>query len=70
MGTGDGERLVRTQLLAAWSAAAVVFYEVTSNVDKKVRAGAERKELQEFLKESNFAKTLLSLRDMFQANNI
>ena len=47
-----------------------VFYEVTSNVDKKVRAGAERKELQEFLKESNFAKTLLSLRDMFQANNI
>lgn len=47
-----------------------VFYEVTAKVDKKVRAGAERKELQEFLKESNFAKTLLSLRDMFQANNI
>jgi outer membrane biosynthesis protein TonB len=47
-----------------------VFYEVTAKVDKKVRAGAERKELQEFLKETNFAKTLLSLRDMFQANNI
>jgi len=47
-----------------------VFYEVTAKVDKKVRAGAERKELQDFLKESNFAKTLLSLRDMFQANNI
>jgi len=47
-----------------------VFYEVTSKVDKKVRAGAERKELQEYLKETNFAKTLLSLRDMFQANNI
>ncbi len=47
-----------------------VFYEVTEKVDKKVRAGAERKELQEFLKETNFAKTLLSLRDMFQANNI
>ena len=47
-----------------------VFYEVTAKVDKKVRAGAERKELQEFLKEINFAKTLLSLRDMFQANNI
>jgi outer membrane biosynthesis protein TonB len=47
-----------------------VFYEVTAQVDKKVRAGAERKELQEFLKETNFAKTLLSLRDMFQANNI
>jgi hypothetical protein len=47
-----------------------VFYEVTTKVDKKVRAGAERKELQEYLKETNFAKTLLSLRDMFQANNI
>jgi outer membrane biosynthesis protein TonB len=47
-----------------------VFYEVTAKVDKKVRAGAERKALQEFLKETNFAKTLLSLRDMFQANNI
>jgi outer membrane biosynthesis protein TonB len=47
-----------------------VFYEVTAKVDKKVRAGAERKELQDFLKETNFAKTLLSLRDMFQANNI
>ena len=47
-----------------------VFYEVTAKVDKKVRAGADRKDLQEFLKETNFAKTLLSLRDMFQANNI
>lgn len=47
-----------------------VFYEVTAKVDKKVRGGADRKELQEFLKETNFAKTLLSLRDMFQANNI
>lgn len=47
-----------------------VFYEVTAKVDKKVRAGADRKELQEFLKETNFAKTLLSLRDMFQSNNI
>ena len=47
-----------------------VFYDVTAKVDKKVRSGADRKELQEFLKETNFAKTLLSLRDMFQANNI
>ena len=47
-----------------------VFYEVTAKVDKQVRAGADRKELQVFLKETNFAKTLLSLRDMFQANNI
>jgi len=47
-----------------------VFYEVTAKVDKQVRAGADRKDLQVFLKETNFAKTLLSLRDMFQANNI
>jgi hypothetical protein len=47
-----------------------VFYEVASKVDRKVVEGADRRELQEFLKETNFAKTLLSLRDMFQANNI
>jgi hypothetical protein len=47
-----------------------VFYEVTSNVEMKRRGGADRKELEEFLKEMNFAKTLLSLRDMFQSNNI
>jgi hypothetical protein len=47
-----------------------VFYEVTEKVDGKVRGGAERPELQEFLKEINFAKTLLSLRDMFQTNGI
>ena len=47
-----------------------VFYEVTGKVDSKVRGGAERPELQEFLKEINFAKTLLSLRDMFQSNGI
>lgn len=47
-----------------------VFYEVASKVDRKVVEGADRRELQEFLKETNFAKTLLSLRDMFQANDI
>jgi len=46
------------------------FYEVTENVEKKRSSGADRKELEEFLKEMNFAKTLLSLRDMFQVNNI
>ena len=46
------------------------FYEVTDNVEKKRRSGADRKELEEFLKEMDFAKTLLSLRDMFQVNNI
>ena len=47
-----------------------VFYEVTANVEKKRRSGADRKELEDWLKEMNFAKTLLSLRDMFQTNNI
>jgi hypothetical protein len=35
-----------------------------------MRAGGTKKDLQEFLKETNFAKTLLALRDMFQANNL
>jgi len=47
-----------------------VFYGVTEKIDKKVKSGAGRPELQEYLKETNFAKTLLALRDMFQANNI
>jgi hypothetical protein len=47
-----------------------VFYEVTGNVEQMAREGATKKQLQEFLKETNFAKTLLALRDMFQANNL
>ena len=47
-----------------------VFYEITSKVDKKLKAGDDRNELHEYLKETNFAKTLLSLRDMFEANGI
>ncbi len=47
-----------------------VFYEVTSKVEAMTRTGATKKEQQEFLKETNFAKTLLALRDMFQANNL
>jgi hypothetical protein len=47
-----------------------VFYEVTSNVEKMMRTGGTKKDLQELLKEMNFAKTLLALRDMFQANNL
>lgn len=46
------------------------FYEVISKVDKKTTAGIAKDELQEFLKEVNFAKILLSLRDMFQNTNI
>jgi len=47
-----------------------VFYEVTAKVEQMAREGATKKQLQEFLKETNFAKTLLALRDMFQANNL
>ena len=47
-----------------------VFYEVTGKIDQQVREGGTKAELQDFLKESNFAKTLLALRDMFQNNNI
>ncbi len=46
------------------------FYEVTGNVEEMARQGATKKQLQEFLKETNFAKTLLALRDMFQASNL
>jgi hypothetical protein len=46
------------------------FYDVTEKVERKTRLGADKSELQEFLKEANFAKTLLALRDMFQANKI
>jgi hypothetical protein len=47
-----------------------VFYEVTGNVETMAREGASKKELQEFLKDTNFAKTLLALRDMFQSNSL
>ena len=47
-----------------------VFYEITTEVESKMKAGANHKELQEFLKDTNFAKTLLSMRDMFKANGI
>ena len=47
-----------------------VFYEITTEVESKMKAGADRNELQEFLKDTNFAKTLLSMRDMFKANGI
>ncbi len=46
------------------------FYEVISQVWEKMEAGIARDELQEFLKESNFAQLLLALRDMFQKNQV
>jgi hypothetical protein len=46
------------------------FYGIISKVDRRMRDGASKEDLQEFLKESNFAQTLLALRDMFQKNDI
>jgi hypothetical protein len=46
------------------------FYEVISTVDKRMSAGIDKNELQDLLKEANFAKILLGLRDMFQKNNV
>jgi hypothetical protein len=46
------------------------FYDVAAKIEEKTREGIDKKQLQELLKESNFARTLLQLRDMFQANDI
>jgi len=46
------------------------FYDIIAKVDQQMRAGVSRDELQRFLKEVNFAQTLLALRDMFQRNAI
>jgi hypothetical protein len=46
------------------------YYEIISKVDEKMRDGISKEELQQYLKESNFAQILLALRDMFQRNEI
>ena len=46
------------------------FYEILGRVRETIRAGTSKDELQAFLKEQNFAKVLLALRDMFQKNEI
>jgi hypothetical protein len=46
------------------------FFDVIAKVDKKLSSGVSKEDLQEFLKEANFAKILLSMRDMFQQNSI
>ena len=46
------------------------FYDIIAKVDHQMRTGVSRDELQRFLKEVNFAQTLLALRDMFQRNAI
>jgi outer membrane biosynthesis protein TonB len=46
------------------------FYEIMSKVDSRMRQGASKSDLQDYLKQSNFARVLLSLRDMFQGHEI
>lgn len=46
------------------------FYEIISKVVDRMDDGIARDQLQDFLKEANFAKVLLSLRDMFQRNGM
>jgi hypothetical protein len=46
------------------------YYEIISKVDDRMRSGVAKEELQEYLKDSNFAQILLALRDMFQRNQI
>ncbi len=46
------------------------FYEIIAKVIDRMDDGIARDQLQDFLKEANFAKVLLALRDMFQRNGI
>jgi hypothetical protein len=46
------------------------FYDLISQVRAKRQAGVQKAEIQRFLNNSNFATTLLALRDMFQKNQI
>ena len=46
------------------------FYDIVEKVNKRMSNGIAKDELQTFLKDHNFAKVLLNLRDMFKKNNI
>jgi hypothetical protein len=46
------------------------FYDLISQVKAKRKSGLSKSDIQRFLNDSNFAKTLLALRDMFQKNQI
>jgi hypothetical protein len=46
------------------------FYDVFSTVESKLEDGIARDQLQDYLKEVNFAQILLAMRDMFQRNKI
>jgi len=46
------------------------FYGLISQVKAKRKSGLSKSDIQRFLNDSNFATTLLALRDMFQKNQI
>ncbi len=46
------------------------FYDIVDQAIERRENGASREEIQEFLKQHNFARILLSLRDMFQRNRL
>jgi hypothetical protein len=46
------------------------FYDIIAKVDRRMREGSTKEQLQNYLKEANFAQILLALRDMFQKNHI
>jgi hypothetical protein len=46
------------------------FYDIIGKVDRRMREGSSKEQLQDYLKEANFAQILLALRDMFQKNHI
>ncbi len=46
------------------------FYEILDRIHERMNGGLAKDELQQILKENNFAKVLLALRDMFQKNQI
>ncbi len=46
------------------------FYAIVDEAMERRESGADATEIQEFLKQHNFAKVLLSLRDMFQKNRL
>lgn len=46
------------------------FYELISQVRAKRKSGLSKADVQRFLHDSNFATTLLALRDMFQRNEL
>ncbi len=46
------------------------FYAIVDEATELRESGAEAAEIQEFLKQHNFARVLLSLRDMFQKNKL